>query len=69
MFGVFVWGLGTYLVYGAYRQLGWPRVGLPALNCPTLHGPAQTFRSEKTNWLKKEACPGYKLGYCWDRST
>jgi uncharacterized protein len=23
MFGVFVWGLGTYLVYGACHRLGW----------------------------------------------
>ena len=23
MFGVFVWGLGTYLIYGACRRLGW----------------------------------------------
>lgn len=23
MFGVFVWGLGAYLIYGASRRLGW----------------------------------------------
>lgn len=23
MFGVFVWGLGAYLIYGACRRLGW----------------------------------------------
>ena len=23
MFGIFVWGLGTYLIYGACRRLGW----------------------------------------------
>lgn len=23
MFAVFVWGLGTYLIYGACRRLGW----------------------------------------------
>jgi uncharacterized membrane protein YfcA len=23
MFGVFVWGLGSYLIYGACRRLGW----------------------------------------------